>query len=231
MTEDSRRAQSMGEDISRLLVSLEKQGRPALFFVSGGSALEPLESVSSEALSGLVTITTLDERYDPSGKHSNFVALAKTHFFRRAQMREAKVIDTSVLPNESHKELTQRTSEEVRVWMKENPQGVLIGAAGIGIDGHTAGIMPYPEDPQFFTQMFEGEQLFVAYDAGEKNSIPLRITTTMTFLRRLNQVFVYSRGDEKKAAIERMRTEGSLAECPARILVSINANFYLTEEV
>lgn len=231
MTEDSRRAQAMGEDISRLLISLQKQGRPALLFVSGGSALEPLESVSSESLSGLLTITTLDERYDPTGKNSNFVALTKTPFFRRAQMRETQVVDTGVLFNESPEELAARIRGDVGAWMKENPHGALIGVAGIGIDGHTAGIMPFSEDPQFFTHTFESEQLFVSYDAGEKNPIPLRITATMTLVRRLNQVFVYSRGNEKQAAIKRMRTEGSLAECPARILVNINANFYINEPV
>ena len=219
-------AQAMGEEISRVLSVYKQEEKPVLLFLSGGTAFSPLEYIPPKMLSGMVTLTTLDERYAPSGLNSNFVALSRTSFFKNAQMEGVQVIDTCVLAGESQKELADRIDADVRAWMIEHPNGVLLAVAGVGADGHTAGMMPYPEDRVKFAELFEGERLFVAYDASGKNQFPLRVTATMTLLRKLNHAFLYARGEEKREALRRMKAEGVLAECPARIFQEIPTTLY-----
>lgn len=214
-------------DLSRMLADHQKRAVPVLLFLSGGSALTALDGIAPESLGGLITITTLDERYDPSGRNANFVALSRAPFFRRAEMRGVQIIDTCVLVGESQAELADRMESEVRAWKVQYPQGVCIAIAGVGADGHVAGIMPYPEDPPRFVELFEGERWFTAYDAGNKSKFHLRVTATMTFLRELTHTFVYMQQNGKEAAVEKMKTSGSLAECPARVLQEIPGALYL----
>lgn len=219
-------AQTLGEALTKVLSEYQSAGTPILLFLSGGSSLEPLAYVKPEAMSGLLTITTLDERHDPSGLNSNFRALARTEFFKQAQLRGVQVIDTCVFLGESHADLADRIETDVHAWLIEHPHGVLLAVAGVGTDGHTAGMMPHPEDRVTFTERFEGERFFVAYDAAGKNPIAHRVTATMTLLRKLTHVFLYARGTEKRAARALMKTPGPLAECPARIYQSIPTTFY-----
>lgn len=219
-------AQMLGEALTKMLLEYRSAGTPVLLFLSGGSSLEPLAYVKPETMSGLVTLTTLDERHDPSGLNSNFRALARTEFFKQAQLQGAQVIDTCVLLGESHTELADRIETDVRAWTIEHPHGVMLAVAGVGADGHTAGIMPYSEDRVAFTERFEGERFFVAYDASGKNPLAHRVTATMTLIRKLTHVFVYARGAEKREARVAMKEQGPLAECPARIYQSVPATFY-----
>lgn len=219
-------AQMLGEALTKTLSEYQASDTPVLLFLSGGSSLEPLAYVKPETMSGLVTITTLDERHDPSGLNSNFRALARTDFFKQVQLQGAQVIDTCVLLGESHTELADRIETDVRAWMIEHPHGVLLAVAGLGADGHTAGIMPHPEDRVTFAERFEGDRYFVAYDASGKNPIAHRVTATITLLRKLTHAFLYAHGAEKRAARVAMKEEGSLAECPARIYQSIPTTFY-----
>lgn len=220
-------ARAMGEDITRMLHALQEDERAVLLFLSGGSALKPLEYVAEDALGGFLTVTMLDERCDPEGEHSNFTALSQSVFFQRAQLCGVQLIDTCVLPSETHHELRARIESDVHAWLLEHPNGFLAATAGVGADGHTAGIMPFPEDPELFVQLFKNEQWFVAYHTGEKNPIPFRVTATITLLQTLDSVFVFATGAEKQNAIARMQSPGSLAECPARILPQLRAKFYL----
>lgn len=219
-------AQMLGEALTKMLLEYKSSGTPVLLFLSGGSSLEPLAYVKPETMSGLVTLTTLDERHDPSGLNSNFRALARTEFFKQAQLQGAQVIDTCVLLGESHTELADRIETDVRAWLIEHPHGVLLAVAGLGADGHTAGIMPYPEDRVAFTERFEGERFFVAYDATGKNPITRRVTATLTFIRKLSHVFLYAHGAEKRAARVAIKETGPLAGCPARIYQSVPTTFY-----
>ncbi|OHA81496.1 MAG: hypothetical protein A2675_03440 [Candidatus Yonathbacteria bacterium RIFCSPHIGHO2_01_FULL_51_10] len=214
-------------DLSRMLMDYQKRAIPTLLFLSGGSALTALDGITPESLSGLITITTLDERYDPTGRNANFVALSKAPFFRRAEMRGVQIVDTCVLVGESQTELADRMESEVRAWKTQYPQGVCIAIAGVGAEGHIAGMMPYPENPPRFAELFEGERWFIGYDAKNKNEFPLRVTATMTFLRKLTHVFAYIQQKGKEAAIEKMKTPGPLAECPARVLQEIPGALYL----
>ncbi len=91
----------------------------------------------------------------------------------------------------------------------------------MGDDGHTSGIMPYPENPDGFEKQFnnsDSNNLVTSYNATGKNKYAARITTNMNLLRKINTAVVYITGEGKRAAFKRLNSEtGSLAETPARI--------------
>ena len=92
---------------------------------------------------------------------------------------------------------------------------------GIGEDGHTAGIMPYPENSALFKSLFDDpEKWVVGYDAEGRNEHPLRVTVTLSFLREVvDHSIVYAVGDGKKEALRQVLAEtGTLWQTPARII-------------
>jgi 6-phosphogluconolactonase/glucosamine-6-phosphate isomerase/deaminase len=98
-------------------------------------------------------------------------------------------------------------------------------------DGHTSGMMPFPEDPNKFTELFDGEdktKLVTGYDATGKNPYPLRITTTMNLMRKINKAIIYVVGENKREALTRlMDPKTNLATIPAAILKEIPGDVYL----
>ena len=92
-------------------------------------------------------------------------------------------------------------------------------------------MMPFPENPDLFAQLFESESWYAAYDASGKNPFPMRATATMTFIREalLGRV-IFAAGEGKRGALERTLAEkGTLAETPARIHREDPAAMLLTD--
>lgn len=194
---------------------------PVLLLCSGGSALALLNDISQEAVGPDVTLGLLDERFDHNFEHTNASALRTTAFFARAMRASVHVLDIDIRDDDTLVSYTARFEGELRGWRARYPQGRIIITQGVGADGHTAGIMPFPEDPARFQKLFEDpDHWVVGYDAGEKNRFPLRVTVTLPFLRHeVDGAVVYAVGEEKKEAIERVQAlEGTLAETPARII-------------
>ena len=183
---------------------------PVLFLSSGGSSLELLDGLQ---IGENVTVSVLDERYSTDPTVHNFA-----QFFER--IRPNAFIDTRVGQNETLQQLAERFEKELREWKNKNPGGKIMITQGMGSDGHTAGIMPYPENPQLFKELFENtEHWVVGYDAKEKNEYPMRVTVTMPFLRTADYSIAYITGEKKKPAFERVLAKlGSLADTPARIM-------------
>jgi len=183
---------------------------PMLFLSSGGSSLELLDGLE---IGENVAVSVLDGRYSTDPQVNNFSQLLNF-------VTASKIIDTRVQEGESLEALAKRFERGLRDWKDKHPTGKIIITQGMGPDGHTSGIMPYPEDPQLFEALFNNTEHWVAgYDAKEKNEYPLRVTTTMTFLRIVDYSVAYITGEKKTAAFERVLAEsGSLAETPARIM-------------
>lgn len=201
---------------------LTEKERPFLFLSSGGSCFELLDSFSEHFLDSFHTVGMLDERYSREERVNNFSQLTRTPFWRKATMRGVQWIDTRVREGEALEELEERFEGALRAWKANNPLGRCVATFGMGLDGHIAGMMPYPENPDRFSFLFEDPfQWVIGYDATkEKNEFPLRITTQMTFLRNVIDCGVcIITGQGKKAAFERLLAlEGTLPETPARIL-------------
>lgn len=189
---------------------------PVLLLVSGGSALKILSYVYLTRC-GHMTIGLVDERISDNVKDRNMTALEATGFFRL--VKHAHPVFLSVKQEVTLPRSARQYEEDLRSWRKNHLDGKIVVIAGIGPDGHTAGIMPFPNDPEQFRKLFEGREWVVGYDAGEKSQFPHRVTLTNTFLRQADAVVVFACGREKKEAIERtLESEGNLHQTPARIV-------------
>lgn len=213
----------------------EQKEKPVLILASGGSSLEILSGINPFYLGPRLTVGMLDERFDQNSEVNNFTQLTKTKFYQAAKDKNVLFIDTRPGMSESLEELTARFEESLKAWRSENPDGAILITQGIGEDGHTAGILPYPEDPDLFQSLFDREGKWVAgYDATlAKNPYPQRVTVTLPFLRyEVNKAIVYVRGDNKKEALARVLAgKEKLWEVPARIVHHMKSAIIFTDIV
>lgn len=209
---------------------------PVLFLVSGGSALHVLKEVNIGHFGARTAVSVLDERYSPDISASNFLSLQNSSFYLQAQQAGAAFLHpwggktNDVIGEERKrgkimdglKESVRSFESELRAWKAAHPAGKIFVTMGIGDNGHTAGILPYPENPALFQTLFEeGDRWVVGYDATAQKSLsPLRLTLRLPFLRNeVEKTVVYVAGEEKRMALLRViEDKGSLAKTPARIL-------------
>ena len=91
---------------------------------------------------------------------------------------------------------------------------------GIGLAGHTAGIMPSPKDSKMFAQLFENKDKWVVgYNAGQKNNFPMRITVSISFLcTMVEKAFVYVSGESKKGILNTILNSNNTVDHPASVV-------------
>ncbi len=210
-----------GDALSEILQ--ERKNKPTLLLLAGGSAFQLLNYVDGKVLGNYLTIAMGDERFSRNEDENNFAQLEKTAFCTKATKAGVLFVGSKVKSGETLQAFTKKYEACITAWMKKNPHGEIIATLGVGKDGHTAGILPYPQDKTFFQSLFEKEDLFAGYDADKKTDIPLRVTMTMTFIRKnIKHAIVYATGVEKKAALlKTLASEGNLHETPARIIREI----------
>ena len=209
-------------DISRKLREFRDiERRDVLFLSSGGSALTVLDRIDPEVIGPYLTIGIFDERYDPSNRTSNYAQLRKTDFYKRAVQRGCRLIDTSTRQGVSLEELAQTYEQELRHWRLSHPRGAIMATMGVAENGHTAGIMPFPEDPLRFKELFESERWIIAYDVADKDPYRLRITTTFTFLRSIDIVGIFITGENKAGMFTSLLRGDDCAELPGRIIKTL----------
>ena len=200
---------------------ITRWGTPMLFLISGGSAFDILGDLDRNSLGEFLTIGVLDERVDRREDVNNFAQFMKTDLYPEALVSGVSFIDTRLRDGESEKDLAGRFEFGLQNWRERNKEGFVLITQGMGSDGHTAGIMPYPEDEKIFTEWFEDKNHWAfGYNAKEKNEYPLRATVTMPFLENeVDASVVYITGTDKQDAFGRvMAPEGSYAETPARVM-------------
>jgi 6-phosphogluconolactonase/glucosamine-6-phosphate isomerase/deaminase len=217
---------------AKQISTLVQKKTPTLLLLSGGSALNLLEHISPMMLGPHITIGVLDERFSTDPKVNNFSQLSALSFFMRAKQRGCIFIDTSVHQGEMLEDLTERFESTLREWVLHNPKGAVVVSQGVGPDGHTAGIMPFPEDPMLFHTLFDGPAWVVGYDAGKKNQYPLRITVTNTFLREVvDHSILYVIGDTKiKPLRDIISKKEQMASVPAEIVWDMKHVSLLTDQ-
>jgi 6-phosphogluconolactonase/glucosamine-6-phosphate isomerase/deaminase len=201
---------------------LEREfGAPLLFLVSGGSSLLLLNKIHSEFLGAHIMIAVSDERFSPDPKVNNFAQVAASRFYENAKNRGCSFVDTRPSLGETVVTLGERFNRSLKDWRAKNPQGRVVMTQGIGPDGHTCGIMPFPEDEKKFAELFLNADCWaVGYDAKGKNEYPLRVTATLAFLReQVDESVVYAVGGNKQTALRRiLKKEQKLNEVPGFIL-------------
>ena len=195
---------------------------PVLFMVSGGSAIELLLDMPFALLGSHMTIGLLDERYSKEVGASNSEILQATDFYKKAVREEVSFIGMNLADKESLEDAAKSYDNDLKEWRRLHKESKVIITQGVGEDGHTAGIMPYPENPERFKQMFMNDEVWVAgYDATvSKNKFPLRITATISFLRnQVDKSIAYAVGKSKEPALEKIALpNGTLWETPARVM-------------
>ncbi len=225
---------SLREKAARGLSSLIPKKQPTLLLLAGGSAFSFLEYVDTAVLSETLTIGMTDERFSRDEAVNNFEQFTQTIFYAEAKQHGVHFLDSSVGEKESLENFGTRFEQNISDWIEQNTNGTIVATFGIGEDGHTAGIMPFPENPSRFDELFEKNPISVAYNAMEKNQYSLRTTVTLDFVRRrVQSAVVFASGEGKRTALEKvMHKEGTLAETPARIVREIkNLNLYTDIDV
>jgi len=195
---------------------------PVLLMVSGGSSLELLDGIEMRNVGKNITITALDERVSSDPAVNNFSQLVETEFYKEAERKGIDYIDTRLHRNISLRKFARKFERGLRAWRRKHPRGKIMCTQGIGEDGHTAGILPYPENPKKFQRLFEKQnQWVVGYRATKRKSEYVkRVTVTLPFLRKeVDCGVAYATGPRKRKAVRRVLAKrGSLAKTPARVL-------------
>lgn len=196
------------------------QNQDLLFLSSGGSALIILSYLNLELIKDNVTISVVDERFSRNPKINNFAQLARTNFYIAVKDSGTKFIDTQPIPGESQSGLADRFDLELKNWVQNHPEGKIIATLGLGSDGHMAGIFPRPRHPELFATTFvDTDRWVVACRAGKKSPYPLRMTTTLPFLKLVNHAILFVLGEEKSLALYKVYADtGTLADTPGRLI-------------
>jgi len=207
------------EQLSRILHA--RSHSPVLLLLSGGSALDVADYLKEKDLGGHVTVSVVDDRYSTDPEVNNFAQLKKRGISDQCENANVDMLHTEVKDGESLGEYARRYESQIKHWFAYHPAGVIIALLGIGSDGHTAGILPHPDNKPAFHNLFEDEETFVVgYDAGDKNKYALRATVTNYFLRKhVHYAVAFVSGDNKRDALEAtLSSSGELHVTPARIL-------------
>lgn len=202
----------------------KNKDKQILFMVSGGSVLKVLDNIDFTAFGKNITVSLMDERFSRDEKISNFIKLTHTKFYKNAQNCGVKFISSLPQKDENLKNTSQRLEKAFRKWESDHKfNRLIVSIIGIGIDGHTAGIMPFLEDKNKFANLFENEkQWIVGYDAGNKNQYPMRITVNIPFLKNIiDYTFVYVSGEDKRDILKKVIESWEVAKYPASIFNSM----------
>ncbi len=195
-------------------------GHDVLLLFSGGSPLEILKHLSSTVFGAGITVGMSDERWDHDPLINNFAQIIASPWYEAVSQKGATHIDTRKGEEQTVQEAGVRFDRMLKEWKVNHPAGKIILTQGIGLDGHTVGMMPYPEDAKTFASLFEDESVWaVGYDAKAKNKYPLRVTTTVPFLKMVDDSILFVCGADKKEPLARvLASSGSLAQTPGRII-------------
>lgn len=187
---------------------------PHVLLLSGGSALEVIpffESLWKEQNIPLrmLTLGMADERFDAT--YNNFLTLKASYpsFCSFVESNHGVFLDTSPRFPTQYEEADWYDQELTRVFVEtEHQLGNITILLGLGDDGHTAGIVPYPpeEEQSFYPLFLDTDRLAVGYDATGKNQFPKRFTLTYPGLTRANELFVFACGEKKKEVLKTIET-------------------------
>ncbi len=208
----------LAQAVSRLFQ--EKKDEPILLLVSGGSVLKALDFIDLPTGAN-ITISLLDDRFSREPAVNNFLQLTQTKFFEKAVSAGAEFISSLPEEGETLEAVASHWEKKFQTWDRTFPANrTIIAIMGMGEDGHTAGLMPFPENPRKFAELFENDRKWiVGYDAGKKNQFPLRLTSSVNFIEEMiDRVFVYVVGKEKKKILQAVLKSRDLAEYPACVI-------------
>ncbi len=170
-----------------------------LFLSSGGSSLKILNNINPEVLTEKLIVTVLDTRLEVDLKDENYEQLAKTEFYKKAAEKGVQFLDSSAFQTLSLSEAGKNFDTLLKNWLANHQAAKIVATIGMGVDGHIAGIMPFPDDKKSFDSLFvDTNNLAVAYDVPSGGKFPKRLTVTYPFLSKIDRVVSYITGDDKR---------------------------------
>jgi len=176
-----------------------------LFFVSGGSVLGVLNGIDFGVRAEKVTVCLLDERFSNEPSVNNFLQLQQTDFYKKSIKKGVHFIESIPQKTESLEDFSKRFEREVTSWLDNHAERTIIAVFGMGADGHTAGVFPYPENKDYFDETFlKTKHAVIGFDVGDKNQYKKRITTTPVLWTEINHAFLYACGPEKKEKLHEL---------------------------
>lgn len=182
------------------------EGKRVLWFVTGGSSMKVQSKVADKIntkLPGRLVITLTDERFgEENHSDSNWYQLKQLGF----EIDNVKIIN--FLTGESFSDTTKRLREVLKDELEK--ADYKIGNFGIGIDGHTAGILP-------FSDAVNSSELVCFYNTPSFD----RITITPKVITKLDEAIVFVMGENKWPILEKLQREFPIDEDPSQILKRI----------
>lgn len=202
--------------IADYLVTNLQASKKLLLLLSGGSAIGMYQELFQILLDKQVnlenlTVSLFDERFVPKGSIDS----------NEQQLREAGIINLIVhskgtwIPYLSEEELdphnvATHVATQFQTVLSINHQLVIL--AGMGEDGHTAGLLPVKETSPNKNKLYETDQLVVYYDVDPQDSdnpFHHRLTCTPILIQKAEQVFMYVTGEKKSTVLQKLLHETS----------------------
>ena len=199
--------EDVASSIANSIKNQLNQGKHVLFMVSGGSSIEVEVKVSTLIKSiphQNLTVMMIDERYGSLGhKDCNWEKLIKDGF----DLPEAKLIP--ILTGDDK----PTTTEKFKLALEEEfkKADYKIGLFGVGVDGHTAGILP---DSEAVTC----EDLVCSYETSTFS----RITITEKAILKFDEAVAFIKGEEKWGEVKNLLEEDiDVSKQPSQILKKV----------
>lgn len=194
--------------IAEAIMNVLRQNKAVLWLVCGGSnitvqvaVMKLLTSKAKVYLKNL-TILPMDERYGPDDHPDSNYRQMREKGFDAGQATWINVLqanDTLAVTVAAYGDLVQAAFKQA---------DFVIGTFGIGVDGHTAGVLPLSP------ALAEQPHPVVGYTAPGF----IRMTIVPSWLKRCDVSFLLAYGPEKAVVLKRLQTcDLPLNEMPARL--------------
>lgn len=189
-------------NISQLL----RNGK-VLWLIPGGSAAKIAVNIAdrlreSSNLNNL-TVSLTDERFGPINHSDSNWKLLMDLGFKLPNARMLPVLDGGSL---------EQTAEHYSLFLNQALANCdySLALAGIGADGHIFGILPHSPAINFNKDI-------CAYQGDDFS----RITLTEQFIKRLDEVVIYTVGTQKQLTLDKIDTDISVDKQPAQLLKNV----------
>ncbi len=190
-----------------------------LLLLSGGSATKVYRLLSKTLAGDLsrLTVGLVDERWhlNPHHDDANDKAIRATGLFERVI-----ALGGNYEPILQGGDMNQDVSSYQGKLAQLFTRSYVVAVLGIGMDGHTAGILP-GEDEVEFNQRFNGSSLVVGYH--NDGPYPWRITLTLSALKQTDTAIVIATDPAKKNILDAITAPAlpSINQTPATILAKM----------
>lgn len=216
---------SAAQFIATFLVEQLEKKKPILLLLSGGSAIGMYQEMFQILLDRKTSLSTVwvslfDERFVMKGSLDS----------NEQQLKDAGVINlfesagATWIPYLSQDQTTgESVAKEIsKTFSTMLTTHRLIILAGLGDDGHTAGLLPVKKYSNNKERLFNPQELVAYYEVDSQDSdnpFHKRLTSTQMLIQEAEQVILFTSGEKKRTAFEKfLQNTEPLYRCPALVL-------------